>query len=150
MDKEFLSEIGKKMISQNNRMTQYPLFVVQEKYEFFVGSDGNWDGYHRKGDHDSELFCDSCKKIRDDGGEVPDNCNGCESECFWHYEEIDLFRLEAGVFFTAEACEEHIRLNNYHYNQPRSYAISAWRNEEMQSVMQYLCTLAGDIPSHYK
>lgn len=46
-------------------------------------------------------------------------------------------------FLTAKACQEHIRLNHYHYNEPKDYLNHAWRNPEMELVSEFLCGLVG-------
>lgn len=47
------------------------------------------------------------------------------------------------TFFTAKACQEHIKLNHYHYNDPKDYLNCAWRNPEMELVSEFLCNLVG-------
>lgn len=144
-----IKKIGEKMVKQHNRMTQYPLFVIMQKVKRY-GEQGWCNEAERKSDLDEDLFCESCAKKQDDG-EAPDYCEACDSSCFvwfnWEDEIVD----NVGVFFTEEECEEHIRLNGYHYTKPSSYVVSAWRNPEMQEVMRHLITLSGsEIPSHYK
>ena len=46
-------------------------------------------------------------------------------------------------FLTAKACQEHIKSNNYHYNEPTDYLDYAWRNPEMELVSEFLCGLIG-------
>lgn len=46
-------------------------------------------------------------------------------------------------FFTAKACKQHIKQNDYHYNQPTDYLNHAWRNPEMELVATFLCSLVG-------
>jgi hypothetical protein len=47
------------------------------------------------------------------------------------------------AFFTAKACEEHIKYNNYHYNEPRSCISYAFSNPELELVFKFLCGLTG-------
>ena len=47
------------------------------------------------------------------------------------------------AFFTAKACKEHIRLNGYHYHNPKDYLNHAWRNPEMELVSEFLCGLVN-------
>ena len=98
---------------------------------------------------DSEEMCESCQA---DEFYADEDCEECECGrktrmCFdWKWEMDD----RAGVFFTERACEFHIAQNHYHYNKPRSYVISAWRNPEMVETMQMILKLTGDdIPSCY-
>lgn len=59
--------------------------------------------------------------------------------------------LHVGVFLTREACQMHIKKNDYHYSNPHTYCIGNWRNSEIQEVMKAIFILAGiEAPSHYK
>lgn len=120
-----LKEIGVEMNSQDNRATQCPLFVVQNKVKRWVDSHDSYDDIEEIDSGDTVYFK-------------------------WEWE----FDLRAGAFLTAKACEQHIKENAHHYHEKaRSYAVSAWRNEEMKSVMQSLSSLASPdskIPSHYE
>lgn len=146
-----INEIGKEMVTQNNRMTQFPLFVVYSKVERAV-PDG-W-GESRRKDFDGldlDDLCENCAELHEDGKDLPDYCENCDSDCFWNCREELEPDLTAGVFFTAKACQEHIDENKYHYTDPIVYGISAWRNEEMQMVQRHLIELSGEkVPSHYK
>jgi len=82
---------------------------------------------------------DLCEEHHEDD----DLDTACVSCGFKHYLPVrneEEFDLRAGVFFTAEACDAHIAQNKHHYEGMKavSYGISAWRNPEMQTVMQYL------------
>ena len=138
---ESLLEISQEMNTQNNRSTAHPLFVIQvDKKQY--GAEGWCDEAERKEDYDHEDFCESCAQLAEDNDEaLPDYCENCAPEMFVWYKWEKAFDLQAGVFFTAKACDEHIRCNDYHYSNPRSYAISAWRNYEMQDTMKFLKNL---------
>ena len=40
-----------------------------------------------------------------------------------------------GCFLTKRAAKKHIELNGYHYNNPKTYAMTAWRNPEFEKFM---------------
>lgn len=143
-----LKQIGKEMVTQDCRATQNVLFVVQEDVEKVTSEELVED--HRRKDDMREGMCDHCKHL-DDEGMAPDYCLGCDSDCFYAIKVEEEFNLNAGVFFTAKACEEHIKLNGYHYTNPRCYGIGAWRNPEMIAVMKHLIVdVAGEkLPSKY-
>lgn len=162
-----LLETSRLMRTQDNRGTQYPLFVVQEELE--VGKpDGcgensqywsdeyatltveQYDELERAQDgftHDTDVVKDALEAI---GVESVDDIDLGD----WRKVDYDIeptISDRAGFFFTEAACELHIRQNHYHYTKPRSYVISAWRNPEMVMVMQTILMLTGEeIPSHYK
>ena len=41
-----------------------------------------------------------------------------------------------GCFITKKAVENHIKLNSYHYSNPRPYAMTAWRNPEFEKFIE--------------
>lgn len=133
-----VEEIGKEMAKQKNFGTQYPLFALQEKVKRWVR-----DEYE---DHDGAELEQACEEHEETGDIVED----CE-ECSWNYFVWETqYNLNPGIFLTEEAGLQHIKDNHYHYNEPSLYVVSAWRNYEMQLVMQHLIEQGGKkVPSHY-
>lgn len=144
-----IKDIGHEMAKQDNRATQYPMFVVYHMVERAV-PDGCGES-RRKEELEEEWLCEDCLKLYHKDKELPDFCYNCDSECFWNCETELEPDLQAGVFFTAKACQEHIDANHYHYNEPVVYGIGSWRNPEMQAVQKHLLEQAEEtIPNHYK
>lgn len=150
---KYIDEIALEMVKQNNRATQYPLFVVMETVEVCV-PDSQADGSHRKDDDDGidpNYLCEDCLKLAQKEEDLPDWCNDCDSECFWSYRKDERPNLLPGVFFTAKACQEHIDSNKYHYTHPKVFGVGAWRNPEMVEVMHNLIERVRAVPpSHYE
>lgn len=48
-----------------------------------------------------------------------------------------------GFFFTEEACEAHIAANKHHYHEPVSYVAYAFRNPELEQLLEALGALTG-------
>ena len=42
------------------------------------------------------------------------------------------------MFITKKSCQEHIEKNGYHYKQPHTYAMTAWRNPEVERLYKIL------------
>lgn len=146
-----LLNLSREMRTQNNRCTQHVLFVVMEDVRHYCGHDGNWSDRERKSDPDLSDLCEQCAKLSENDESMPDDCDDCCSSAFDYFTTEQEPNLTPGVFFTAKACEEHIAENHYHYKNARSWGIGAWRNPEMQVVMQHLLKMTGeDIPSHYR
>lgn len=40
------------------------------------------------------------------------------------------------LFLSKDAAQEHIRQNTYHYRNPRTYAMTAWRSPELERFMR--------------
>ncbi len=150
MNKEKISQL---MHEQNHRCTQYPLFAIQEDNEIWVGKydDCGYDIQKRSDDIDEDELCENCLELFNNSDDLPDECNSCSDCCFEFFKIEKVFNLKAGVFFTEKACLEHIEANKYHYNNPVCFCISAWRNEEMQTIMQDILKCTNkEIPNHYQ
>lgn len=61
----------------------------------------------------------------------------------WRKVNVTTDHKHQNTFFTAKACEEHIKANDYHYSEPKCYLNHAWRNPEMELVSKFLCELSG-------
>lgn len=48
-----------------------------------------------------------------------------------------------GFFFTEEACEAHIAANKHHYYEPVSYVEYAFRNPELEQLLEALGSITG-------
>jgi hypothetical protein len=162
-----LLETSRLMREQNNRGTQYPLFIIQQEVETITG-DGRgdktiyWNGNDQtsiKAETYEALENAQDNEVSDD--EIEELLSEAGLEWLADFNTNDWERLEvknefvfadnAGFFFTEKACHDHIESNNYHYNKPRSYVISAWRNPEIVATMQMILKLTGDnIPNQYK
>ena len=151
MKNKVIEEIGKEMVEQNHRITQNVMFVIQVDVKVPC-PDNQADGYVRIPET-TEGWCDECLDTQEQEGGLREDfhCENCDEEAFGAYRNDTKFDLTAGVFFTAKACEQHIKLNHYHYNNPKSFGIGSWRNFEMQEVQRYLIEFSGnEVPSHYK
>ncbi|MBD5589278.1 hypothetical protein [Clostridium botulinum] len=42
------------------------------------------------------------------------------------------------MFLTLKECKEHIKSNNYHYKNPRPYAMTAWRSPQVARLYEIL------------
>lgn len=135
---EPLEIIKQELLTQNNRSTSWPIFIVVEDRRVY-GVDSDFaDGTERKEDFDEDDLCEQCKAL--DSDELPDECDDCMVDCFVNYRiERDVPNLYAGFFFTAKACDEHLEVCSHHYNKTaHSYAISATHNPELKVVIEHL------------
>lgn len=145
---KFINDLAEKMTTQSNRATQYPLFVIQSDVKRY-GPEGWGNNVERKDDM-REGMCDDCKQ-KDESGTAPDHCDNCDPDCFAHFNWEQEFDLNAGVFLTEEACNRHVKFNDYHYIKPKSYVIGCWRNYETEELMKIVFALAGkEAPSCYQ
>lgn len=143
-----IQEIAKEMVKQNNRSTQNVMFAV-EVDEVVVADRYNEDGFAQYYSIDG-CSCDAQPGVCEDETEFDADLHD-ESCIGWFKKERRLKVNSCGVFFTAEACQAHIDANYYHYENPRVYGISSWRNPEMKAVQKHIIETSGEkVPSHYE
>ncbi len=132
----FLQRIGELVRTQDNRCTSDPLFLVQEKKRIY-GMDGDYcDDYEWLCEDDHEHVADRIERAGLDAlAERGEDVTGWEKI---HYVETWEF---VTVCFTEQACKDYILANGHNLNEPRIYAVSAYRNREMIAVMDFLKSL---------
>ena len=149
-----LHVIGEEMNKQDNRATSFPIFVIQERKKEICHDDLS-EGQMAIGEEGDELdeeeLCEECKLKFDCSDSNDESCVTCGYCKVLPYREVESFNLRPGVFLTAKACNEHLAVNHYHYDKSaRSYAVSAWRNPELMTVMTYLSSLSNaGVPKDY-
>lgn len=56
-------------------------------------------------------------------------------EVVWLKKEMRISK-QTGAFLTKRACEQYIKRNAYHHDNPRTYAMTAWRNPEFEKFLE--------------
>ena len=148
---EALLRISELMATQDYRCTAKPLYCVSEiKREWGIdnGYSDNFEWYK-----DGESFEPNCDTLREETVEwILENREEAKrlfsnawdrdefhkdiledkleyQKCYYREERV---MVKGQVYLTEEAAQDHIDRNHYHYNQPKVYVVSAWRNPEMQ------------------
>ncbi len=57
-----------------------------------------------------------------------------------YYRSEDVLSPETGAFLTKEACQNYIKINSHNLCNPRTYAMTAFRNSEYSQLLQILKT----------
>jgi hypothetical protein len=150
---EFLMNLSNELNTQNHRCTRMPYFFqVQTKEQISVPEGCGTEAWHCDG---SMIETDA--EIEEAVSEYKEWDKHTTKFGFLEDYEIEEILENAGynkinynyeskyqnTFFTAKACEEHIELNDYHYNEPICYLNHAWRNPEMELVSKFLCEISG-------
>ena len=65
-----------------------------------------------------------------------------------YYYEVERRLINGQVYFTEEECERHIKLNHYHYHKPHSYVVGAWRNIEMETLLDVVHSISNEGKAH--
>ena len=157
-----LLAMANEMVSQDSRSTAMPfMFQIETEQqvaaypgcgeEIWVSEDGEieFSDYDEVREYILQEFKDNWEDDIDDSEveikakEKLDNMDDDECEEWitdrgFYIVNVETKKKYINTFFTAKACDEHIRLNHYHYNNPRSYLNHAWRNPEMDLVTEFL------------
>ena len=163
-DYEFLKELQHELNTQTNDGNADPVYWgVLEDYEAlnFDGEgevriphdDGAYDleGLVADIDEDSENFSSSVKDEwnavdKKDLYEVMDfvnenwNDGNIIGEPYWVEIKNKICRY-AGAFITKRACQEYINRYGYNHRNPRTYAMTAYRNFELERLLKILKTI---------
>lgn len=140
-----LAEIGKLLATQDNRFTDQPMFVVQQKIAAVADEDYNaerivWasdDGdHHDEADEQQaaelEAEYQSTFEVRPGWRRLP----MCD---YWDF---------ATASFTEKGCQDYLTANGHNLREPRIYAQGSFRNTEYQAVRAFLLSLAYEEVSH--
>ena len=144
--------MAQEMMDQDKRSTAWPIFIVVENKKVY-GVDPNFrDCERERKDIDNiekDDLCDNCREVFEEGEvDLPKECGNyeCDDSFIYYRIEEDVPNMRAGFFFTAKACDEHIQSQAHHYDDSaKSYAISAYYNEELRMVMT---AIVGTVNVH--
>lgn len=138
----FIPEISVRLLTQDDRITADPLFVVFQKREMVVE-----EGY----DHDRIAWYDS---------------EDCEEVFGQHADELEA-KFQAGKYvlkrfrrvamkevdefvtacFTEQGCKDFLAINGHNLKKPFIYAASLYRNREMIDLRNWLMLPHGSAPA---
>jgi hypothetical protein len=154
---DFLMETSKELNSQDHRGTRMPYFFqVQTEETICVPEGCGTIAWHMDGgliETDEEIKdsifeykeWDIDSDIHEEMYQDMDEWERNEIMEEMGYDKIyqDKEKVYRNAFLTERACREHIRLNDYHYNNPKDYLSYAFRNPELEMVFKFLCELTG-------
>lgn len=132
-----LSTIGELIRTQDNRITDQPMFVVFQKREI-IGSDEHspsricwvWDG-----EEVSELRAKRLEALYQDSRDT----RGYDR---YAMQEVDEF---VTACFTEHGCKDYLRQNAHNLRLPYIYACGSFRNNEYQLVRNWLAGIKMEV-----
>lgn len=129
-----LLKIGELIRTQDNRVTEQPLFAVMQKREYVGHED------YSAGGHDRIVWVDEY------GGEADERTSrrleslnrACRDTRGW--ERLKMFEVDEFVTacFTEQGCKDHIAINGHNLNKPFVYAFGSFRNAEYRAIRDWL------------
>ena len=170
-DAQFLSDLQHELNTQGTDGNAQPVFWgVMEKKDHVVPDgfgdplihfdDGTWDleeaiavvEEHLKseygendGGEEAEAWKEAWKEVDKsnirDVYDYMDNVLGFDDiDIFAHVEEDELCRY-TGAFLTKREAKRYVETYAYNHNQPRTYAMTAFRNFELERLLKILKTM---------
>jgi hypothetical protein len=126
-----LATIGERLRTQDNRITENPMFCVQEQITKY-GMDRRWS--------DDPVWIDC---TNDSPEEVPPPKDGRETPFLFQIGKLQYWQTVM-VAFTEVGCQEYLKLNGHnHRGETRIYVESFNRCPEMIAIREALISTKG-------
>lgn len=134
-----LAKIGELIRTQDNRITDQPIFIVQQKRRIYGLDDGySSDFVWIDGE---ESYTEEERAERDaeraDDGLPPAEYRRCGYIDIWEF---------VTACFTEQGCKDYLRLDGHNLREPRIYAAGSYRNAEFRAVRSFLMALVPAPP----
>ena len=133
---ERLKKIGQLLRTQDNRITDAPMFIVEQKARIYgldpQYGDGDYIWQHKD---DPEYFLGTDEELEEEiviGAAVKE-----QYEKVYYYE----YWVFVTVCFTEQGCNDFLKINRHNLKEPRIFAAGSFRNEEFRAVREYLIGL---------
>lgn len=148
-----LVELAKEYFSQDDRITAKPyLFQVREQVKVY-DSGGNGSVQFWYDEHHNEYY--TIEDLKESFDDIPDPEETEIGELyFWHDDWFDNKKLTlssysyeprySNAFFTSKGLDEHIRINGHNYHKPDNYLNHAYRNAEMDLMVEFFKQISGN------
>jgi len=132
-----LEEIGKLIKTQDNRITDQPMFIVQQKVRDY--------GYDS--DYTDDYIWYSNEDAMEASSEQAYNLDNDTFSDEYDHEWEKKYYIERWEFvtacFTEQGCKNYLKINGHNLREPRIYAEGSYRNNEFQAVRDMLIGLDG-------
>ena len=129
-----IKEIGAQICTQNSRITDQPIFVVEKRVKIITDPDYGYDfeewintesGEYEQAD---DIHTTALNEMESNDGDTGD----------WkkfYLKEVWEF---VTACFTEQGCKDYLLLNGHNIGKSRIYAYGSYRNNEFQAVRNYL------------
>lgn len=131
-----MASIGRAIATQDNRITDQPIFIVQQKRTYPAHPDYDNNGIAWVGP-DGEAGPDQHAQLEAAYGTYDREPDGWTRVAIRHHWEF------VTACFTEQGCKDYLAANGHNLCEPRIYASSSHRNEEWRSVRKHLLDLAA-------
>jgi hypothetical protein len=136
MDTELLKKLralGKLLREQDNRMTHNPIFIVQQKRRI--------EGYENASEY---TWFDGENNVVTDADKIEElddfESMGLDLEGYYKVGYYEYWEFVTACF-TEEGCKDYLRQNRHNLGETRVYTASGYRNDEWETIRQFLMSL---------
>ncbi|MBK7380830.1 MAG: hypothetical protein IPJ03_17870 [Ignavibacteriales bacterium] len=147
---EFLMDLSKALNTQDNRATAMPYIFQIQTQEEVPAAEGcgteAWVYDSTKIETEQEIIEAIAEYKDSEIADVTDDEYERErilEEAGYRKINYEMKDVLQNAFLTSRACDEHIKANAYHYNQPVNYLSHLFRNPELETLIKFICGLAG-------
>lgn len=134
-----LTEIGKLVATQDNRMTEAPMFVVEQKTPVISDSEYNDCRVEWRETENGDYMLASPERADRLEALFKD---GRETAGWRRYEVTDVWTFVTACF-TEQGCKDYLARNGHNLRETRIYAYGSYRNEEFRAIRNWLKSLAA-------
>lgn len=132
--------MAKDMKEQDNRITANPRYYAIQDDEDICGLNPDYTDDYKWLSYDNDILCtlEEALKHYDESKEIPSDRYGQEDflrDEGWDKVGVITRQKYGNVFFTEKAIKRHIEANHYHYENPSDFLFHAFRNPEMEGVI---------------
>lgn len=131
-----LARIGELIRTQDNRITDQPIFIVQQKRRI-CGMDEDYAKDFMWYDARAVESYDEAGKAERDADREAEGLPPIEWQRGGY---IDIWEFVTACF-TEQGCKDYIARDGHNLREPRIYAAGSYRNEEFRAVRKYLAAL---------
>lgn len=133
---ERMQQIGELIRTQDNRITDQPIFIVQQKCRIYGVDDDYADGHMWYDPIGVESYDDAGKAERDADREA----EGLKPIPWRRGGYVDTWQFVTACF-TEQGCKDYIARDGHNLREPRIYAEGSYRNQEWRDVRKFLAEL---------
>ena len=135
-----VKEIGNLICTQDNRITDQPIFVVEKRVMVITDPDYGYDaeewvntesGDYEKADETKARKLDAL----DDGSRDTGDWKKFYLKEVWEF---------VTSCFTEQSCKDYLAANGHNLGKTRVYAYGSYRNNEYQTIRNMLIDLVAD------
>lgn len=131
-------EIGKLICTQDNRITDQPIFVVEKSIMIITDPDYGYDACEwintESGDYE-KADCDAENSLEDM------EANGVDTAEWKKFYLKEVWEFVTACF-TEQGCKDYLNENGHNIGKSRIYAYGSYRNKEYQAVRNHLISIS--------